>query len=30
VTTKENGNEKTESDTLQLTKRDGEWKISTL
>jgi len=30
VTTKENGNEKTESDTLKLTKRDGEWKISTL
>ncbi|MHB9111319.1 MAG: Rv0361 family membrane protein [Thermoleophilia bacterium] len=30
VTTKENGNEQTESDTLQLNKRDGEWKISTL
>ena len=30
VTTKENGNEQTESDTLQLTNRDGQWLISTL
>ena len=30
VTTKEDGQENTESDTLQLNKRDGEWKISTL
>lgn len=30
VTTKENGNEQTDSDTLQLTNRDGQWLISTL
>lgn len=30
VTTKENDKEQTESDTLQLNKRDGEWKISTM
>jgi len=30
VTTKENDKETTESDTLTLNKRDGEWKISFL
>jgi len=30
VTTSENGNEKTESDTLKLNQRDGKWLISTL
>lgn len=30
VTTKENGTEKTQSDTLKVTKVDGDWKISIL
>lgn len=30
VTTKENGEDKTQSDTLKVNKIDGEWKISTI
>ncbi len=30
VTTKDNGEEKTESDTLTVNKQDGEWKVSLL